>query len=97
MAKNINLEEITLDEHKNPVIYVAKKLKDFEILEVSKICCYDYPSLCKSLEYYVSKHKKEWDLKNNETVGFLMKSHKGYNLVSPTFKKIVFYKIKDKL
>ena len=97
MNKNINLEEIMLDDDKNPIVYVEKKLKKFEILEVGKICCYDYPSLCKSLEYYISKHKKEWDLKDNETVGYLIKGRKGYNYVSPTFKTVVFYKIKDKL
>lgn len=97
MKKNITLEEITLDENENPIVYVAKKLKKYEILEVTKICCYDYPSLCKSLEYYTSKHKKEWGLKNNEKVGYLVKGRKGYNYVSPTFKTIIFYKIKDRL
>lgn len=97
MEKNIGLEEITLDEHNSPVVYVVKKLKNSEILKVGKICCYDWPSFTLGLEKYISKHSGEWNLKNNETIGFLMKGRHGYHYNGRTFKTVVFYRIKDRL
>lgn len=98
MKKNVNLEEITFDEYNNPVVYITKKLKDSKMLKVGRIRCYDHQSFMEGLEKYVSKHSMEWNLKNNETVGFLIKGSKRYyNYCGPSFKTVAFYKIKNKL
>lgn len=97
MNKDINLEEITLDKDDNLIVHIKKKLKDFEILEVGKIGCYDYPSFYEGINKYISKHEKEWSLKNNETLGFWIKSRDGYNPSVRTFRTVVFYRIKDRL
>lgn len=97
MGKTRKLEEITLYKDDNYVVHITKKLRNFEILKVGKIGCYDFPSFYEGIGNYISRHEKEWGLKNNETLGFLIKSRDGYNYSGRTFKTVVFYRIKDRL
>ena len=97
MKKNINLEEITLDSKGNAIVHIKKILKNFEVLNEAKIRCYDFPSFYNGIDRYISRHEKEWNLKNNETLGFFKKGRDGYNYSGYTYKTVVFYKIRDRL
>jgi len=94
---DLNLEKITLDDDDNPIVWISKKLKNYEILKVGKIRCYDYPSLYEGIGKYIGRHTEEWGLKEDETVGYLIKGREGYNYTGYTYKTVVFYKIRDKL
>lgn len=98
MGKDVKCIEVELNESGDPTVCVTKKLEDFEILKIDTIRCHDCPSFYEGLDEYISEHRKEWDLKANESVGFYKdKEPAGYNIHGPTFKYVTLYRIRDKL
>ncbi|MBL7100802.1 MAG: hypothetical protein ISS23_02490 [Nanoarchaeota archaeon] len=97
MEKDIKIRKIELDENKNPTTSIEKKLEDFEVLKIGRIKCNGYPSLCEGIKKHISKYREEWNLKDTESIGFLMKGKEGYNVGGYSLKTVIFYKIRDSL
>jgi hypothetical protein len=83
----------------NPTVFIEKTLENIELLKKTKIKCCNHPSLMEGINNYFLKHKKEWNLQEEESIGVKIKGKSGYNASFNQnkygLKTIEFYRIKD--